>query len=301
MTSTNNNSKHSSSSSLSSSKRREFTVYGYIKKVTRKVKRSHPRSIVSRTVFPSPIYLLIYSFYGRVGSYQAIWIGKNDGAQMGLGFGSEVPLSIPSKSTPLPLMSALISNPNDIYIGKHRLLVKDIDGHLHCAGYNKYGDCGINSTEPKNASFTRIRSNPHNPSATVENIQLVSSGKTAYHTVVITSDGDFYSFGANDFGQLCLGFKMSLRDPNHKKFVQRIPEASTKAFSGQTIVDITTGTDHCLFLTDNGAVYGCGSNGYSQLGVPQSQMDNALIPTRIRFSTENGNGNPNVRVRITQI
>ena len=93
--------------------------------------------------------------------------------------------------------------------------------------------------------------------------------------------------------------------PTHKRFAQRLPKSTTKVFNGQRIVDITTGTHHCLFLTDNGAVYGCGSNTYSQLGFPSEQMEHALISMRIEFPLiENGNENENVAgaaVRITQI
>ena len=184
--------------------------------------------------------------------------------------------------------------------------MKDNENHLHCAGSNVYGDCGVNSTTREIKSFVKINSNEENQIETVDNIQLVTSSLTAYHTIVMTSTGDLYSFGANDFGQLCLGFQMSvtkLRTSAHKRIAQRVPESSTAVFNGQSIVDITTGTDHCLFLTESGAVYGCGSNTSSQLGFPSSQMSRVLIPTRVEFPSnenENASGNGSV-VRITKI
>ena len=255
MTSTNtdnNNNNAQSLSSLSIPLKRELSVYGFINQVIHKIPHSHPHSIVTRTVFPLAIYSVIQLYYGRWGSYEANGIGENESYQMGFGLYSPDSLST---ATQLLALSALIANPNDIYVGYNRLLVKDADNHLHCAGDNECGDCGVNSTDRNIKSFTRIHSNPDNPRETVDDIRFVTSSLFAYHTILMTSNGDFYSFGANRYAQLCLGFKMSTDNPNHKRFAQKIPKSSTEVFNGQHIVDITTGSNHTLFLTGNGAVY----------------------------------------------
>ena len=294
----------SSPSSLFSSSislQRELTVYGFINQLIHKISHSHPHSIVTRTVFPMAIYSVIHLYYGRIGSYEAIGIGKNEWCQMG--FGSGKPDTSLPKFTPLSALSALISNPSDIYVGNGRLLVKDNENHLHCAGFNMFGDCGVNSTNRYTKSFTRIHSNEENPSETVDDIQFVTSSLSAYHTIVMTSTGDLYSFGSNIDGQLCLGFQMHATDANNKRFAQRVPQSTTNVFDGQSIVSITAGSHHCLFLTENGTVYGCGSNSSSQLGFPNSQMTHSFIPIRVEFPfpppTESES--ENVSVRITRI
>ena len=301
MTSTTNSNSDNNNNNAQSpspiSLKRELTVYGFINQLIHEISHSHPHSIVTRTVFPLAIYSVIHLYYGRWGLYEVIAIGENKKYQMGFGANSPGKLST---ATPLPALSALIANPSDIYTGYSRLLVKDNENHLHCAGYNECGDCGIHSSDPNIKSFTRIHSNEENPNETVDGIQIVTSSTTANHTILMTSTGDFYSFGVNNAGQLCLGYQMETDDPNNKRFVQRVPESSIKVFNGQIIIDITTGVDHSLFLAVNGAVYGCGSNDCSQLGFPKLQMHHSLIPIRVEFPS-NENENENVALRITKI
>ena len=299
MTSATNSNSNSASTSISPSipSQRELTVYGFINQLIHKISHSHPHPIVTRSVFPLAIYSVIHLYYGRWGSYEAIAIGRNFCYQMGFALKSPECLS---KSTPLPALSSLISDPLDIYLGNGRLLVKDVNNHLHCAGHNEYGDCGVNLGGFEIKSFTRIHSNADDPNETVDDIQFVTSCNSVFHTIVMTSNGDLYSFGANVRGQLCLGYQMEIDDPNNKRIAQRVPQSTTKIFNGQCIVEITTGVDHCLFLTDNGAVYGCGSNGLSQLGLPESQMPLSLIPIRVKSQTTDSESE-NVAVRITQI
>ena len=298
--SNNNNNVQSLSSSLSIPLKRELTVYGFINQLIHKISHSHPHSIVTRTGFPLPIYSVIQLYYGLWGSYEAIGIGKNEWCQMG--FGANSPDSL-SKATPLPpALSALIANPSDIYVGYNRLLVKDINNHLHCAGYNSYGACAIDPNdddeEEELKSFTRIHNNKENPNETVDDIQFVSSSLTAFHTILMTSNGNLFSFGANSNGQLCLGSKMALSDPRHKRIAQRVPKSTTQVFNGQIIIEITTGIEHSLFLIANGAVYGSGANYRSQIGFPKSQMQHSLIPIRVEFPP---NENESAAVRITKI
>ena len=183
---------------------RELSVYGFINQLIHKVSHSHPHSIITRIAFPSPIYSLIHLYYGLVGSYEVIAIGKHNSYEIRF---REYSPEILAKATPLPALSSLTSNPNDIFIGHNRLLVKDKQNRLHYAGRNEYGDCGVNSNEHKIKSFTRIHSNPYNPNAIVDDIQFVTSSLTASHTIVMTSTGDLYSFGANQHGQRCLATK----------------------------------------------------------------------------------------------
>lgn len=57
-------------------------------------------------------------------------------------------------------------------------------------------------------------------------------------------------------------------------------------FSGQKITSMTLGYAHSLFLSSDGAVYGCGSTVYGQLGIDPledgvKQMNKCKIPVRI--------------------
>ena len=149
------------------------------------------------------------------GEYYAVGIGENPYCQLG------IKKKMLQSATPLPALSALISHPSDIYVGRHRLLVKDADGHLHAVGYNEYGECGVSSDGDTVALFTAIECDPSDPSTkTIDDIEIVSRGmiKRAHHTLIVTAQNEMYSFGCNDCGQACLGIKTELNSTALKKY-----------------------------------------------------------------------------------
>ncbi|KAL7544323.1 hypothetical protein ACHAWF_007708, partial [Thalassiosira exigua] len=76
-----------------------------------------------------------------------------------------------------------------------------------------------------------------------------------FHSIFIDVDGNAYASGLNDEGQLCY-------DGGNQYLPRQIilPD-------GQMAIDAAVGYTHTLILTDRDIVYGCGSNGFGELGL----------------------------------
>jgi alpha-tubulin suppressor-like RCC1 family protein len=99
----------------------------------------------------------------------------------------------------------------------------------------------------------------------LNNIKQVSAG--SYHTLVLTKEGQVYSFGRNELGQLGLGHTKTIIDPTS------IPNL-------KNIVQTSAGENHSLLLTQNGEIYSFGNNQYGQLGLGdyEKRSTPTLIP-----------------------
>ena len=98
-------------------------------------------------------------------------------------------------------------------------------------------------------------------------ITAVSAG--SYHSLFLTSTGAVYATGHNVNGQLGVG-----------DFTQRnVPTLITSVIGSLNIIDISTGSNHSLFLTSAGAVYATGNNYCGELGL--GDTNNRNIPTLI--------------------
>ena len=107
------------------------------------------------------------------------------------------------------------------------------------------------------------------PSLSVR-IQKIVCG--ASHAVALGVVGECYSRGYNDRGQLGTGTRV------HSSKFLRIEQ--TDQF--QRVVDIAAGSQHNLFLCQEGTVFTCGSGALGQLGIGPSVADR-LLPTQVRF------------------
>lgn len=85
------------------------------------------------------------------------------------------------------------------------------------------------------------------------------------HSIVITSNGQVYTFGQNTFGQL------GLNDTNSRAEPTLAPLTN--------IVRAAVGLLHSLFVTSSGQVYSCGLNGSGQLGL--NDTNSRYSPTLI--------------------
>lgn len=95
------------------------------------------------------------------------------------------------------------------------------------------------------------------------------TSSSSRHFFILLKDGSLYGMGLNDFGQLG---NNNLTTHNSPVLIRQ-PWNSTLS-----IVKITTGRSHSLFLLNNGEVYGCGSNSCGQLGLG-SNIEKTSTPT----------------------
>ena len=73
------------------------------------------------------------------------------------------------------------------------------------------------------------------------------------HTLIITNDDHLWSFGNNEYGQLCLGDKKDRSKPQPTSF--------------SNISKLSAGWDHSLFEKNKGEIFACGYNYYGQCGL----------------------------------
>lgn|GEM_PF-3865106 len=98
-------------------------------------------------------------------------------------------------------------------------------------------------------------------------IAAVSAG--AEHTLVLTANGNVYSFGEGDFGRL------GHNDESDKTVPELIP-----LFDNNIVATaVSAGTSHSLVLSENGDVYAFGAGGNGRLGTGSST--NVLAPVKI--------------------
>jgi alpha-tubulin suppressor-like RCC1 family protein len=71
-------------------------------------------------------------------------------------------------------------------------------------------------------------------------------------SVLVTRDGDAYSWGFNEKGQLGHGFFYNLDRPRRIEWFTK---------NGVRVVKVACGQQHTMFLSDKGMIYTCGLGG----------------------------------------
>jgi alpha-tubulin suppressor-like RCC1 family protein len=165
--------------------------------------------------------------------------GYNSYGQLGFGDSG----SGTDRSTFTEVSSLKGKNIVAIAAGDSHSLALDSSGKVYTAGYNYYGQLGLDDTNSR-SSFTEVSS--------LKNIVAIAAGK--YHSFAIDSNGKVYATGYNSYGQLGLSNTNS-----RSSFVE--------VSSLKNIVAIAAGDSHSFALDRDGKVYATGYNYYGQLGL----------------------------------
>jgi alpha-tubulin suppressor-like RCC1 family protein len=195
--------------------------------------------------------------------------GWNDKGQLGLGPSNTDDINIPT----------LIQNISKIVKiscgGIFHSLFLTYDGHVYSCGNNDYGQLGLGNYD--DYYIPKLIDDLYNI-----NIIKISAG--GYHSLFLTDGGDVYSCGYNYSGQLGLD---NNKNQNRPKLIQNFYNNTSYIKYGDiTIIEISSGDVHSLFLTDGGDVYSCGNNNYyGQLGLGNNNNKN--IPTLIQYFYNN--------------
>ncbi|PIA60479.1 hypothetical protein AQUCO_00300167v1 [Aquilegia coerulea] len=132
--------------------------------------------------------------------------------------------------------------------GRHSAVVTDA-GALLTFGWGLYGQCGQGSTDDE-LSPTCVSS--------LLGIQIEKVATGLWHTVCISTEGDVYAFGGNQFGQLGTG-------ADQAETLPRVLEALNMEDKNAKVV--SCGARHTAVITDDGNVFCWGWNKYGQLGL----------------------------------
>ncbi|KAJ6322720.1 hypothetical protein OIU77_012543 [Salix suchowensis] len=132
--------------------------------------------------------------------------------------------------------------------GRHSAVITDA-GALLTFGWGLYGQCGQGSTDDE-LSPTCVSS--------LLGIRIEGVAAGLWHTVCVSADGDLYTFGGNQFGQLGTG-------GDQAETLPRLLEApSLENIHAKTV---SCGARHSTIITEDGKVFCWGWNKYGQLGL----------------------------------
>ena len=189
---------------------------------------------------------------------------KNDGTLWGTGWSQfgELGLGDTSVRSTFTQITANTDNIKSVYCGEYFTSILKNDGTLWGCGYNGYGNLGLGDTTNR-TTFTQVTTN-------ADNIKSVHRGD--YHTIILKNDGTLWGCGNNSYGQLGLG------DTNNRTTFTQI---TTNA---NNIKEIYCGRGHTFILENDGTLWGCGWNEYSQLGL--GDTNNRTTFTQITTNTD---------------
>ena len=167
--------------------------------------------------------------------------GYNGYGQLGLG-------NTTSYTTPTYLG---IDDAIDAAAGWHYIVVVRKDGTVWAAGYSGYGELGVGNTANSNV-FVQVKN--EDGTGFLNNIKSVSANENTVYAV--TNDGDVYTWGRNNYGQMGFGNTSDTYLPK-KTSLTNIKQISAGYFCAEAV-------------TNDGYVYGAGYNPDGELGIRNS-------------------------------
>jgi alpha-tubulin suppressor-like RCC1 family protein len=198
---------------------------------------------------------LVLDSKGRVFSF-----GHNDEYQ--LGFPDKVSREYPA------LMREIENDPIKAVSAGHRhSLILNSQGWVFSFGNNLSGQLGIE--EYQDGSVPALIDLPDK-----EEIVAIAAGER--HSLVLNSQGQVFSFGANELGQLGLG-------GNEDRFTPTLIEDPELGI----VVAIAAGGNHSLLLNSQGQVFSCGA-GAGETYDPDRDDDEILFTPYLINTSETG-------------
>jgi len=174
--------------------------------------------------------------------------GRNDFGQLGDGTTTD-------SASPVAVdMTGALDGKTVIAIGgghTHSLVLTS-EGKVHAWGYNQNGQLGdgtgIDSPVPVAVDMTGALDG--------KTVTAIAAGGD--HNVVLTSDGQVYAWGRNDYGQL--------GDDSNSQSGVPVAVDTNDVLGGKTIISISAGHTHSLALASTGQLFAWGNNSSGQLG-----------------------------------
>jgi alpha-tubulin suppressor-like RCC1 family protein len=170
-------------------------------------------------------------------------------------------------------------NKLQISAGGNHSLALDEYGNVWSCGDNGYGQLGLGggATRTNKVSLGDNKNRNKFTKTKLNNIQQISAGK--YHSLALDNQGNVWSCGNNDYGQLGLGGgatrtnSVSLGDDKNRNVFTKT--------NMKNVVAISAGSLHSLALDKSGNVWSCGDNEEGQLGLGNNTKTNVFTKTNI--------------------
>ena len=153
--------------------------------------------------------------------------------------------------------------------GKNILFITS-DDKVFGFGSNGFGCCGLGHNSVVNEPQII-------PELCHKNIQQFFISEIRSFLFCLTRDKHVYGWGCNDQGQLGREYDhMTTLNSSKYFFKPKIIE-----FSSERVEELSCGANHCLALTEEGKVYGWGSNEYGQIGCGKGKGDKITSPLHL--------------------
>jgi alpha-tubulin suppressor-like RCC1 family protein len=141
--------------------------------------------------------------------------------------------------------------------GRHSLFLGREDGRVFAAGADTHGQLGV--SPPPWSSLVAARNRPELVQGLASTpVRQLACGRD--FSLALSSDGELWSFGFGQYGQLADG---NLRHMSTPARVQRPPFWRDY---GAAVKALECGAGHCAALLENGELWGWGSSVSGQLG-----------------------------------
>ncbi|KAJ7752757.1 regulator of chromosome condensation 1/beta-lactamase-inhibitor protein II [Mycena maculata] len=172
--------------------------------------------------------------------------------------------------TPIPIAMDLIHKPGDyekvsaITAGANHVLVLTTHGHIFTWGSGEQAQLGrkvLQRHQMKGTNPQKINLGTH------RSLRAVAIGAGIYHSFAVDETGTVWGWGLNSMGQTGTG--LDGKEDESVPLPKVVRRLSKEELGGDTVVQISGGNHHTLFLTSGGKVYACGRANSSQLGLAE--------------------------------
>eukprot|EP00929_Paragymnodinium_shiwhaense_P114276 TRINITY_DN8261_c1_g1_i4.p1 TRINITY_DN8261_c1_g1~~TRINITY_DN8261_c1_g1_i4.p1 ORF type:complete len:741 (+),score=112.23 TRINITY_DN8261_c1_g1_i4:64-2223(+) len=186
----------------------------------------------------------------------------------------------------------------DVAAGETHVAAASLTGDTYAWGQNHHGQCALEPSCTYVSSPSRAGGNIPGNRLALAVARQVACGR--YHTAVLTSTGEVFTFGATVSGQLGRATVYPAApawQPGVASFSALDDEAasSKKSSCGPSvsIIQVACGDEHTLCLSDTGRVFAFGNGDYGQLGMGgvRSYRTPVLLRTMTRISEITAGGN----------
>jgi alpha-tubulin suppressor-like RCC1 family protein len=194
-----------------------------------------------------------------------------------LGNGTDNGMYVPN---PTPALVALPGPVTQVAAGGSHSLALTSTGQLYAFGANFSGQLG-NPTNQRTEEANPTPSLVTLPGATGPATQVAAGGE---QSLVVTSSGQLYAFGANFSGQLGNPTNNGKTLPNATPTLVTLPGATGP------VAQVAAGAFFSLALTSTGQLYAFGDNSSGQLGNSTNNGNNNANPTPAQVNLPGANG-----------
>ena len=167
----------------------------------------------------------------------------------------------------LQILPTIPNNTIQVSTGKYHSLFLDSTGKVYSCGDDRFAGTGLNTIGSVIAVLpTRITGGD------ISDKIITQVSAIDKHSLFLDSTGKVYSCGSNSRGMTGLNITFGeTLVPTEITFGDTV---------GKTIIQVSAGEKHSLFLDSTGKVYSCGDNGNGRTGL-NTTMGETAVPTRI--------------------